>query len=84
MLSFYGKRRSFCDGMSRRNFLTIGGLALGGLTLPGLLKAESLAGTRATKKSIINIWLPVRPIRSRTNRPRRRKPRGQSSLSKKT
>lgn len=61
MLSFYGKRRSFCDGMSRRNFLTIGGLALGGLTLPGLLKAESLAGTRATKKSIINIWLPGGP-----------------------
>ena len=35
-----------CDGVSRRNFLQIGGLAMGGLTLPQLLRAEDQAGRR--------------------------------------
>lgn len=61
MLTFFGRRQSFCDGVSRRNFLALGGLAFGGLTLPQLLRAESLAGPKATKKSIINIWLPGGP-----------------------
>lgn len=61
MLTIFGERQGFCDGLSRRNFLKIGGLALGGLTLPELLRAESLAGSRATGKSIINIYLPGGP-----------------------
>jgi hypothetical protein len=61
MLTFLGDRPHFCDGHSRRNFLKIGGLALGGLTLPQLLRAESLAGAKATGKSIINIYLPGGP-----------------------
>src|SRR5690606_36792375 len=42
-------------------FLKVGGLALGGLSLPGLLRAEQAAGSRATGKSIINIYLPGGP-----------------------
>jgi len=61
MLNFLGRRQKFCDGVSRRQFLTVGGLAIGGLSLPSLLRAESLAGPRATKKSIINIYLPGGP-----------------------
>lgn len=65
MLSFLGRRQTFCDGVSRRSFLTIGGLAFGGMmggfSLPQLLRAESLAGPKATKKSIINIYLPGGP-----------------------
>lgn len=61
MFTIYGKRQKFCDGLSRRNFLKIGGLAAGGLSLPDLLRAESIAGSRATGKSIINIWLPGGP-----------------------
>lgn len=61
MLTIFGDRQDFCDGLSRRNFLKIGGLALGGLTLPQLLRAESLAGARATGKSVINIYLPGGP-----------------------
>lgn len=61
MLTFFGNRQGFCDGLTRRSFLKIGSLALGGLTLPELLHAESLAGKRATGKSIINIYLPGGP-----------------------
>jgi hypothetical protein len=40
---------------SRRSFLQIGALAVGGLTLPGLLRARA-AQPGATKKSVILIW----------------------------
>jgi hypothetical protein len=43
--------------LSRRSFLKIGGLGLGGLTLPQLLKAESAAGVRSSQKSVILIYL---------------------------
>ena len=61
MLTIFGDRQAYCDGLSRRNFLKIGGLAMGGLTWPQLLRAEALAGARATGKSIINIYLPGGP-----------------------
>lgn len=53
--------RGYCDGVSRRDFLRIGSVALGGLSLPQLLRAEALAGDRATGKSIINIFLSGGP-----------------------
>jgi len=43
--------------LSRRSFLEIGSLALGGLTLPQLLRAEAAAGTRSSQKSVILIYL---------------------------
>jgi uncharacterized protein (DUF1501 family) len=43
--------------LSRRGFLTIGSLGLGGLTLPGLLRAESAAGSQSSHKSVILIYL---------------------------
>lgn len=61
MLNVLGRDRSFCDGVNRRDFLTIGSLAMGGLTLPDLLRAEAQAGNRATRKSIINIFLSGGP-----------------------
>lgn len=61
MLAFSGSQQRFCDGVSRRNFLSIGALAMGGLTLPKLLAAESRAGSQGTGKSIINIYLPGGP-----------------------
>jgi hypothetical protein len=60
MLMISGSKQRFCDGVSRRNFLQIGALSLGGLTLPQLLRAESLTGS-PSKKSIINIYLPGGP-----------------------
>ena len=61
MLTFLGKRRRLCDGVSRREFLRIGGLAVGGFTLPDLLHAEAQAAGRATGKSVINIFLTGGP-----------------------
>jgi hypothetical protein len=43
--------------LSRRSFLRIGALGFGGLTLPGLLRAEESAGIRSSHKSVIFIYL---------------------------
>lgn len=63
MLTIYDKRSrsGFCDGVSRRNFLKIGALGLGGLALPQLLKAESASGIRRSHKAVIMIFLPGGP-----------------------
>ncbi len=65
MLTIFGKAHrqgGFCDGVSRRDFLTIGGSVLaGGLTLPKLLAAEATAGRRQSHKAIINVFLPGGP-----------------------
>ena len=60
MLSILGptdRQARFCDGLSRRNFLKIGGLGFGGLSLPQLLSLESQAGTGSSRKSLIMIYL---------------------------
>ena len=51
----------FCDGLSRRDFLKVGGLAMGGLTLPQLLRAEARAGVGRSHKSIIMVFLAGGP-----------------------
>ncbi len=77
MMTLYGGRNpihkhpidkagQFCDGVSRRSFLRIGGLAMGGLTLPQLLRAEAMAGTGSaggtrSHKSVIMIFLSGGP-----------------------
>jgi Protein of unknown function (DUF1501) len=55
------KSASYCDGQSRRNFLQIGALAMGSLTLADLLRAEDVAGKGASQKAIINIHLSGGP-----------------------
>ena len=47
----------FCDGRSRRNFLQIGSLAVGGLTLPDLLRAEQSGAAKPSNKSVIVVYL---------------------------
>lgn len=61
MLSIRGTRQPFCDGVSRRNFLKIGTLAVGGLTLTDVLRAQSHAGTGNSHKSIIMIYMAGAP-----------------------
>jgi hypothetical protein len=56
MLTILGPKAQFCDGLTRRSFLRVGSLAAGGLTLPGLLRAESANG-RKSHKSVIMVYL---------------------------
>ena len=61
MLTLFGPRHRYCDGLSRRSFLKVGGLAVGGLGLPGLLRAEAAAGVGSSggglHKSVIMVYL---------------------------
>ncbi|WP_406694652.1 DUF1501 domain-containing protein [Singulisphaera sp. Ch08] len=58
MLTLFGSGHRYCDGVSRRSFLKIGGLAMGGLGLPELLRAESRgASGGSSKKSVIMVYL---------------------------
>ncbi|MCY2968569.1 MAG: DUF1501 domain-containing protein [Planctomycetota bacterium] len=61
MLTIFGRQPSRqlsdCSGVSRRDFLTVGGMALGGITLADTLRAnQPKAGL--SHKAIINIYLP--------------------------
>jgi hypothetical protein len=56
MLTVYGHSRRYCDGLSRRSFLQAGALALGGLTLPALYRAEARSGKRSNR-SVIMVYL---------------------------
>jgi hypothetical protein len=47
--------------LSRRSWLQIGGLAMGGLSLPEILQAEAASGTRNPAKGIIMVLLPGGP-----------------------
>ena len=60
MLTLFGQPAKYCDGISRRSFLKIGGFAFGSaatLSLPDILRAESLAGRTSNQKAVINIFL---------------------------
>jgi hypothetical protein len=62
MLTIRGPRYGgYCDGVSRRDFLKIGGLVLGGLSLPELLRAESVSGRTRSPKSVIMVFLAGGP-----------------------
>src|SRR2546428_11623414 len=56
------ERTRFCDGLSRRDFLRIGGLGAAGLTLAGVLRLRAEAADSApSPKSVIMIYLPGVP-----------------------
>src|SRR5262249_37593738 len=62
MLTFWGNRQRFCDGLTRRNFLKIGAFGAS-LTLADLLRLRAQAGTSSTaaNKAAILIYLPGGP-----------------------
>lgn len=61
MLTIRGPHSFSGDGMTRRTWLRIGGLALGGLALPDLLRGEAHTGVRNPAKGIIMVLLPGGP-----------------------
>jgi hypothetical protein len=60
MLTLWGKRQQFCDGISRRNFLKIGAFGAG-LTLAEMLRLRAQAGSGSSSKAAIMIYLPGGP-----------------------
>src|SRR6476646_5726940 len=61
MLTLWGSRQRFCDGISRRNFLQIGAFGAG-LTLADMLRARAVGGsTVPSHKAAIMIYLPGGP-----------------------
>ena len=64
MIDLFGRSdqgRSHCDGYSRRDFLKVGGMAAGGLSLGQLLEVEAAQKTGRSHKAVINIYLPGGP-----------------------
>ncbi len=62
-----------CDGVSRRGFLRVGGLGLGGLTLPTVLRARALGsaqGLPVPARSVIQIILAGAPSQFETYDPK--------------
>ncbi|MCZ6795509.1 MAG: DUF1501 domain-containing protein [Planctomycetota bacterium] len=78
MLTLQGERLPFCDGVSRRAFIKVGFLGLGGLTLPRLLEARSEAakrGSRSRSTSVIYLELAGGPSQFETYDPKPDAPR---------
>ena len=61
MLTIPGQKYRLCDGLCRRDFLKVGALAMGGLTLPQLLRAEAAVGIHNSHKAIIMIYMAGAP-----------------------
>ena len=69
MLTIQGEIDRYCDGVPRRHFLKIGGLAMGGLSLPEILRAEARAQKKESSlqtgglghKAVIMIYLSGGP-----------------------
>jgi hypothetical protein len=57
MLTLWGAKQRYCDGMSRRDFLRVGTLGLGGLTLADVLRLRAQAGTQPRARAVILVCL---------------------------
>ena len=71
MLTINGaKTDRFCDGQSRRSFLRIGALGIGGISLDTLLRAKAFAKTDHHEPAVIMIYLPGGPTQHETFDPK--------------
>src|SRR5262245_20987989 len=66
MLTFWGARHRACNRVPRRDFLRVGALGLGGLTLADVLRLRAQAATSSTQarrapRSVIMICLAGGP-----------------------
>ena len=59
MLELFGRNFRLCDGVTRRSFLKVGALGLGGLSLPSLLAARPAPARRDT--AVILFWMAGGP-----------------------
>ena len=74
MLTLNGVASSYCDGMTRRDFVRVGSLTLGGLTLPSILRYRAAAaeanGETPPKTAVIFIELDGGPSQFETYDPK--------------
>lgn len=61
MINILGSQSKSGCGVNRRDFLTIGALGMGGLTLPDLLRAEAAGEQGRRHKAIIMVYLTGGP-----------------------
>src|SRR4051794_34758053 len=59
MLSLFGQKNRFCDGVTRRSFLRIGAFGMGavGFTLADVMRAQPAERAATGAPSVINIFL---------------------------
>lgn len=68
-----GRRRGNCEGASRRDFLQVGALGMGALTLSDVLRSKARseqAGQPSNNKSVIWLWLGGGPTHVETFDPK--------------
>src|SRR3954451_9872428 len=70
-----------CAGPSRREFLRVGSLALGGLSLPGLLAARAAARTVVRDRSVVLLFLQGGPSHIEFFDPKMSAPDGVRSIT---
>jgi len=57
MIELMGRGYRTCDGVTRRSFLKVGTLGIGGVTLPNLLRLRAQGATTSNnRKAVILIW----------------------------
>src|ERR1043165_1717328 len=61
MLTFLGSPRQFCDRVNRRDFLKVGALGVGGLTLADFLRLRAETGGGAKPRAVIMVCLAGGP-----------------------
>src|SRR5262249_55659039 len=67
MLRLCGSGARLCDGVTRREFLRVGGLSLAGLTLPDLLRGRAQAAMGSSRaKSCIQLFMWGGPAQHET------------------
>jgi hypothetical protein len=78
MLRITGESARDCDGLTRRSFLQVGALGLGGLALPDLWRLQAAGGTDAASagRSVILFWLSGGPGHMETWDPKPNAPGG--------
>lgn len=58
MLTLWSRQQApFCDRFSRRQFLTLGALSVGGLTLADLCRLQAEGRAQRSAKKVIMVWL---------------------------
>jgi uncharacterized protein (DUF1501 family) len=71
MLEITGAAHTYCDGITRREFLKAGALGLGGITLPVLLQARAAPAAIAPQaKAVILLWMGGGPSHFETFDPK--------------